>query len=44
MQSLVANVAGDSPQVLVDQLAHWGALNFFIPEGWIPLLKKIQAE
>ncbi|MEY2659222.1 MAG: hypothetical protein RLZZ123_394 [Pseudomonadota bacterium] len=44
MQSLVANVAGDSPQALVDQLAHWGAMNFFIPEGWIPLLKKIQAE
>lgn len=43
LDSLALGVSLDN-QTMVDQIAWWGASEFLIPEGWVPMLKKIYGD
>lgn len=40
IDSLALGVSLDN-QTMADQIAWWGASEFLVPEGWIPILRKI---
>lgn len=43
LDSLALGVSLDN-QTMVDQIAWWGASEFLIPEGWVPILREIFSE